>query len=130
MWQQPVQELYSRLEHPSSFRLMQFDGKTSDGRLRIRMSDFDLNNTPEYTALSYVWDRPYLDEEGHLGPQQNGSPEILCNDIPMPVSVNGFAFLERLYIYHRCSYLWMDAVGCLVICVSTFLLTRAFIDLY
>lgn len=109
---------------------MQFDGKTLDGRLRIRLSEFDLNHTPEYTALSYVWDRPYLDEEGHLGPQQKGSHEILCNDIPMPVSVNGFAFLERLYIYQRCSYLWMDAVGYPVISVSIFLLTRAFIGLY
>lgn len=78
-----------------------------DQAITCSLEELPLNNAPPYKALSYAWDNT-------LGSSNSGSSPstmwIRCNNVPIPVSPNLYAALQRLRSKDRVVNIWVDAV--------------------
>lgn len=89
--------LYDDLAAGEFRTLLLFPGVPGDPiRARLRLASFDSN--PEYDALSYVWGDPH------------DTIDVLCNDLPTPITANLHAALVRVRSPQKPINLWADAL--------------------
>ena len=86
---------------PSSkcIRVLDVDGASTEaaavvGHLRI----VDLETSPDFTAISYVWGSP------------KDNRTITCNGVDIVVSVNGYSALQHLRTRFGAFTIWIDAI--------------------
>ncbi len=91
-------ELYSNLPEDQSIRLLTILPDEAAADIRCTLEVVDLNRTPHYEALSYVW--------GTHKP----STRVFCNDFVITVGPNLASALRRLRIVDEARIVWIDAI--------------------
>ncbi|RKU48735.1 hypothetical protein DL546_000603 [Coniochaeta pulveracea] len=89
--------LYGPLADAEFRTLVLFPGVLGDP-IRVRLRLDSLDSDPEYDALSYVWGDPHH------------TIDILCNDLPTPITTNLHAALVRVRSPLEPRILWADAL--------------------
>ncbi|KAF2456312.1 heterokaryon incompatibility protein-domain-containing protein, partial [Lineolata rhizophorae] len=86
---------YTPLSSPSAIRLLSWNGTS------YILQDADLDDGPEYEALSYCWS---------LGDGNDEGGHIICDGQQLKVMANLRDGLERLRAAGRFGPVWIDAV--------------------
>ncbi|KAL2066137.1 hypothetical protein VTL71DRAFT_2208 [Oculimacula yallundae] len=92
---------YTRLQRPTSFRLMQLHGSNVWTEvLRLELVEVSADQHPPYEAISYTWDG------------QKPTQSIICRDAHMLVTRNSEAALRHLRPRSNDKHrlLWMDSI--------------------
>jgi len=91
--------IYKPLETPTSVRLIELLGSTkADGPLHCHIHHANLDDSPAYNALSYVWG-----DESDPG-------AIYCDGVPLPITRSLAAALRHLRLPGKALVLWADAI--------------------
>ncbi|KAK3382546.1 heterokaryon incompatibility protein-domain-containing protein [Lasiosphaeria ovina] len=91
--------IYKPLERPTSIRLIELLGSArANSPLRCRIRHADLDDSPGYNALSYVWG-----DESDPG-------AICCDGVPLPITRSLEAALRHLRLPGKALVLWADAI--------------------
>ncbi|KAF8867169.1 hypothetical protein BDZ45DRAFT_609365, partial [Acephala macrosclerotiorum] len=71
----------------------------------------DLDDPPDFKALSYTWDAAERDLFGNpLLPSDNSTKYVSCNKILMPIGYNLFEALVHLKELELDCWIWIDAL--------------------
>lgn len=95
---------YDDLEGNNDIRLIVLYPESSDSRVRFKFAICDLENPPDYEALSYTW----ADEDG----DQSLTSTVRCDpgDQMVMVTRNCENALRRLRLQAEPRFLWVDAI--------------------
>jgi hypothetical protein len=92
------QPLYFPLLEGQGIRLIELNPGAWNDPVSIRLFSTELQHTPEYDAISYVWGDP------------SETVPILCNGWEMDVTLNLNAAFKRIRLTYCSRILWADAV--------------------
>lgn len=82
-----------------SIRLLAVVPGETDAIIRCRLTQADLQDEPEYVALSYMWN------------QSSGIEYVECNGVTIPIGKNLWNFLLQYRQENNVgSRLWIDAI--------------------
>ena len=88
--------VYHQLTDPSEIRLIKVHA--GGKKIGMRLEHYDLEDAPDYSALSYTWG------------DASRTREILINRKPMTVRLNLYQFLEVFQAKHQNEWLWVDQI--------------------
>jgi hypothetical protein len=111
-------DLYGESLGSNRFRLLQLDPVSPPANgLRCTMQVFDLQDPPEYVALSYTWGDPDWEFDDSVTEAVRASYKVkqhaIVNDKPLLISTNLFNALLALQAnpeVHKSLPIWADAV--------------------
>jgi hypothetical protein len=95
---QHTRYIYKNLPTSGSIRLIKLLPRCGGESLRCHLSIFDLNFSPEYEAVSYVWGEPNYNEE------------IICDGKYLRISENIHQVLQRFRNENKPRNLWADSI--------------------
>ncbi|KAH8193959.1 hypothetical protein TruAng_011874 [Truncatella angustata] len=90
--------LYEKLPHATNIRLLRVAPGDIAAELRTTLVLVDLQDNPEYEALSYTWGDP------------QDKVQLACASSSVPVPSNLHGALNQLRYHDRPRYVWADAV--------------------
>ncbi|KAK4199557.1 hypothetical protein QBC40DRAFT_340419 [Triangularia verruculosa] len=91
----------------TNFRLMRLNPGILGQAVSCTLEELALQNAPPYKALSYAWDNAISRSSSNSSPS---TMMISCNNVPITVSTNLYAALQRLRSKDKVVNLWVDAV--------------------
>jgi hypothetical protein len=97
--------LHRALPTKTSIRLLRKLEQT-EARIRCSLDVVDLKDQPCYSALSYTWGNPQIDDEQEASPVKGG---LLCNELAVTIQDNLYKALCHIQIGND-GYLWVDAI--------------------
>ncbi len=99
------------LNHPRDIRLVRIY-ESQDGTISCKLWTVNLDQVPEYVALSYTWG-PSTNEEFNRGVSNKPTHPILCNNYPISVTENLYNFLRRVAEDTKLATmsLWIDIIS-------------------
>ena len=87
---------YREIEDPGEIRLIKVHQRGK--HIGVRLEHYDLDNAPDYSALSYTWG------------DATRIREIMVNRRQFPVRLNLYQFLEVFQARHQNEWLWVDQI--------------------
>lgn len=109
---------YSPLKTARSFRLLHFKEAMFEGKtpiyMRFSLDEHELDDSPQFIAISYVWGEPYRKLDVPEEPQNTVPFDrfIEVDEIPFWVSTNMWDALSAALSHGVTAYLWLD--GCCI----------------
>lgn len=91
--------VWETLDGPTAFRLLQLHGYDARGRIICSLVNTNIDVAPSYTAISYSWGIPKLDQV------------VICDDNSLAVTSNVYALFSQLIQKDEINkMIWVDAV--------------------
>jgi hypothetical protein len=89
---------YLPLESSSSFRLIRLLPDLVESQVAFTLTQFDLHNAPDYSALSYCWGDP------------KQTRTVRIDEYEHPLPENLWQFLRQMWKDKRLGYYWTDGL--------------------
>jgi hypothetical protein len=91
--------IYATLRHLDGIRLLELERSGPDNLIHGRLIESRLDDTPIYSALSYVWGDPSPND-----------PILLVNDAPLRIRESLFQAFESLLSNVTTTVIWVDQI--------------------
>jgi hypothetical protein len=110
--EQPPAGLYVETLPKGSIRLLRLQRNADVGELYFHLITVELQQAPDYGALSYVWGNPFLDlKTGEAEKVLVFDKQIFCNDAPFLVTANVYEMLDTIFQLSPAATVWIDCVS-------------------